>query len=136
MSWGEGTLNWAELRDLVDALPEDSATRAAAAGDTEGRRWSQQTYLLASTTNLLQMAVRILWTAHLKGNPPDLQAVEPPSLEADEQHNELAEARDARNRAVLERMRPQTDPADAAQKQTEIDHWLHRIRELETAEQQ
>jgi len=129
-------MNWAELRDLVDALPEDSATRAAATGDKEGRRWSQETYLQASMTNLLQMAVRILWTAHLKGNPPDLQAVEPPPLEADEQRNELAEAKEARNKAVLESLAPQRGPVDAAAQKAEIDQWMTRIRELEAAQPQ
>ncbi|WP_329376027.1 hypothetical protein [Streptomyces sp. NBC_01483] len=134
MSWGEGSMNWAELRDLVDALPEDSATRAAAAGDVEGRRWSQQTFLLATQANLLQMAVRILWTAHLKGSPPDMPPVEPPKLE-DEQHDELAEARAARNEALLDSFRPQQAPADTAQRKADVDHWLSKIRELEAARQ-
>src|SRR5690606_23379614 len=51
MSWGEGSMNWAELRDLVTALPEDSATKAALAGDVEGRRWDSATFLAAAQYN-------------------------------------------------------------------------------------
>ena len=135
MSWGEGSMNWAELRTLVDALPEDSATRAAEAGDVDGARWSQATYIGASSYNALLLLVRILWKAHLQGDPPDLQTIQPPVMEGDERSQELAEAIDARNRAVLERMRPSTTPADEAAKQAEIDHWLNKIRELDEAKQ-
>lgn len=66
MSWGEGSMNWAELRDLVEHLPEDSATKAATAGDVEGRRWTQSTYLQAAQYNALLLMIRVLWAAHLK----------------------------------------------------------------------
>lgn len=128
-------MNWAELRDLVDALPEDSATRAAEAGDRDGARWTQSTYIGASSYNALLLLVRILWKAHLQGDPPDLQTIQPPVMDGDERSQELAEAIDARNRAVLERMRPSTTPADEAAKQAEIDHWLNKIRELDEAKQ-
>jgi hypothetical protein len=124
-------MTWSELRDLVTALPEDSATKAAAAGDKDGYRWSQQTYLHATTVNLLQLIAQTLWRAHLKGDPPQMTAVEPPKLAADEQRDQLAEARNARNRAVLERLAPQQGPVDRAAQQAEIDQWMARIRELE-----
>ncbi|MGW2724798.1 hypothetical protein [Streptomyces sp. NPDC001492] len=126
-------MTWSELRDLVNALPEDSATKAAAAGDTDGYRWSQQTYLSATTVNLLQLIAQTLWKAHLKGDPPAMTAVEPPKLAADEQREALTEARNARNRAVLERLAPQQVPVDTAKQQAEIDQWMARIRELEAA---
>ncbi|SCD77488.1 hypothetical protein GA0115253_101704, partial [Streptomyces sp. Termitarium-T10T-6] len=63
MSWGEGSMNWAELRDLVQHLPEDSATKAAAAGDVDGRRWTQNTYLHAAQYNALLLMIRVLWAA-------------------------------------------------------------------------
>lgn len=135
MSWGEGSMTWAELRDLVKALPEDSATKAATAGDTEGARWRQDTYIGASTYNALLLIARILWTAHLKGDPPDMDAIQPPPLEGDEQAGQLSEAIDARNRAVLERLRPQAGPGDEAARQADVDHWLSKIRELEAARQ-
>jgi hypothetical protein len=131
MSWGEGTMTWSELRDLVIALPEDSATKAAAAGDTQGHRWSQTTYMQATITNLLQLLAQIQWKAHLKGDPPAMSPVEPPKLAADRQRDELTEARNARNRAVLESLAPQKAPADTAAQRAEIDQWMARIRELE-----
>ena len=136
MSWGVGTLNWAELRDLVHALPEDSATKAAAAGDRDGYRWSQQTYLAATTVNLLQLMAQTLWKAHLKGDPPQMTPVEPPKLTADEQRDQLTEARNAHNMAVLKSLAPQKGPVDTAKQQAEIDEWMARIRELEAAKNQ
>jgi hypothetical protein len=124
-------MTWAELRDLVNALPEDSATKAAATGDRDGYRWSQQTYLAATTVNLLQLIAQTLWKAHLKGDPPQMTAVAPPKLAADEERDQLAEARNARNRAVLERLAPQHGPVDRAAQQAEIDQWMARIRELQ-----
>ncbi|MFJ6566650.1 hypothetical protein ACIQNU_04470 [Streptomyces sp. NPDC091292] len=128
MSWGEGSMNWAELRDLVDALPEDSATKAAASGDMEGRRWTQQTYIGAAQYNALIMLVRILWTAHLKGQPPDLDVIQPPRLAADDTRAELEAAGRGYSEAVLNQYSPGTTPPD----QAEIDHWAAKIRELET----
>lgn len=78
-------MTWAELRDLLEALPADSATKAAAAGDTEGRRWNTSTYLQAAQYSALQMVVRILWAAHLEGSPPAMEPIETPRLEAAEQ---------------------------------------------------
>ncbi|MFR9794225.1 hypothetical protein ACL07V_37320 [Streptomyces sp. MB22_4] len=129
-------MTWSELRDLVVALPEDSATKAAAAGDREGRRWSQSTYMQATEVNLLQLMAQILWKAHLKGEPPQMSPVDPPKLAADEGRDALAEARAARNRAVLESLAPNQASEDAAHKQAEIDAWLDRIRELEEQKQQ
>jgi len=128
-------MNWAELRDLVQALPEDSATKAAYAGDKDGSRWSQNTYLHATTVNLLQLIAGTLWKAHLKGEPPEMKPVEPPKLAADEERDALAEARAARNRAFLDSMRPQQAPVAAAAKQAEVDQWMTRIRELEALKQ-
>lgn len=135
MSWGEGSMTWSELRDLVVALPEDSATKAAAAGDRDGYRWSQTTYMQATEVNLLQLIAQTLWKAHLKGEPPQMTPVEPPKLAVDEQRQQLAAAKEARNRAVLDRLAPQRGPVDAVQQQAEIDEWMSRIRQLETAQQ-
>jgi hypothetical protein len=129
-------MNWAELRDLVTALPEDSATKAAYAGDENGQRWSQNTYMHAITVNLLQLIAQTLWKAHLKGDPPAMSPVEPPKLAADAERDELAAARDARNQAVLDSFAPQRTAEDAAKKQAEIDEWMARIRELEAIREQ
>lgn len=135
MSWGEGSMTWSELRDLVIALPEDSATKAAAAGDQAGHRWNQTTYMQATEVNLLQLMAQILWKAHLKGEPPAMSPVEPPKLATDEARDALSEARSARNRAVLDSLAPRQAPEGAAQKQAEIDLWLSRIRDLEAHKQ-
>lgn len=130
MSWGEGSMNWAELRDLVDALPEDSATRAAEVGDEEQRRWTAATYLAAAQYNALIMLVRILWAAHLKGNPPEMSSVEPPRITPqgadDEQEAEAQRA----SEDYLNQFSPSGPRSDPA----EIDLWQSRIRELEAAQ--
>lgn len=129
MSWGEGSMNWAELRDLVEHLPEDSATKAAAAGDVDGRRWTQNTYIQAAHYNALLLMIRILWAAHLKGEPPDMPPVESPATEVDEQQAELEAAGAAYSEALLNQYSPGTTQTD----QAEVDHWERKIRELEAA---
>ncbi|MFF3094136.1 hypothetical protein [Streptomyces cyaneofuscatus] len=130
MSWGEGSMNWAELRDLVEHLPEDSATKAAAAGDVDGRRWTQGTYLQAAQYNALLLMIRVLWAAHLKGEPPDMPPVESPATEADEKQAELEAAGVAYSEAVLNQFSPGTTQVNPA----EVDHWERKIRELEAAQ--
>ncbi|MBH0241940.1 hypothetical protein ACFU67_13060 [Streptomyces rhizosphaericola] len=129
MSWGEGSMNWAELRDLVEHLPEDSATKAATAGDVDGRRWTQGTYLQAATYNAVLLMIRVLWAAHLKGEPPDMPPVESPTTEADERQAELEAAAVAYSEALLNQYSPGTTQTD----QAEIDYWEQKLRELEPA---
>lgn len=129
MSWGEGSMNWAELRDLVQALPEDSATKAALAGDIEGRRWASSTYLMAAQYNLLQLVARILWTAHLKGRPPQMEPVEPPRLESHDVDEDVKAAADRRAEAYLDTFSPTRTEQDEA----EIEELQDAIRELEAA---
>lgn len=129
MSWGEGSMNWAELRDLIEHLPEDSATKAATAGDVDGRRWTQGTYLQAATYNALLLMIRVLWAAHLKGEPPDMPPVESPTTEADERQAELDAAAVAYSEALLNQYSPGTTQTD----QAEIDYWEQKLRELEPA---
>lgn len=132
MSWGEGSMNWAELRDLVDALPEDSATKAAEMGDLDGRRWNSATYLAAAQYNTLLMVARILWTAHLKGQPPEMQPIQAPHLEAHDTTDEAETEARQRSEEYLNSFSPgttaQSDPS-------EIELWHSRIRELEAAQQ-
>ncbi|MET8113818.1 hypothetical protein [Streptomyces prasinus] len=123
-------MNWAELRDLVTALPEDSATKAALAGDIEGRRWDSATFLAAAQYNALLMITRILWTAHLKGKPPELEPIQPPALEA----NEVDDAERAEAQQYAEQYLNSFSPATVREDdQAEIDEWRARIAELETA---
>ena len=131
MSWGEGSMNWAELRDLVTALPEDSATKAALAGDTEGRRWDSATFLAAAQYNALLMLVRILWTAHLKGRPPEMEPIHPPVLEAHEVDDEAKAQAQQRAEQYLDSFSP---AAAREEDQAEVDHWRARLAELETAQ--
>lgn len=131
MSWGEGSMTWAELRDLTDALPEDSATKAAMAGDIDGRRWSQDTYALASIYNATLMTIRVLWAAHLKGAPPDMQAIHPPRLEADVAAAERQAEQDARAMAYIDRYAPARPEQDAA----EIARLEQQIRDLDQVAQ-
>jgi hypothetical protein len=99
-------MSWTELRDFVDALPEDSATKAALAGDREGRRWSQESYLLAFIANLLGLLIRIQWAAgRLKGKAPDLPTVSGPDL--DRPPNETTGQR-AQLLAQMARYRPRS----------------------------
>lgn len=129
MSWGEGSMNWAELRDLVEALPEDSATKAAIAGDSEARRWTSSTYLMAANYNALLMLLRIQWTAHLKGKPPEMEPVQPPRLDA---HDAEDADREAATQ-LAEQWLDSYSPGTRQQEQAELDEWRARIAELEAA---
>ncbi|MFL3869257.1 hypothetical protein LT966_21900 [Streptomyces griseobrunneus] len=122
-------MNWAELRDLIEHLPEDSATKAATAGDVDGRRWTQGTYLQAATYNAVLLMIRVLWAAHLKGEPPDMPPVESPTTEADERQAELEAAAVAYSEALLNQYSPGNTQTD----QAEIDYWEQKLRELEPA---
>jgi hypothetical protein len=133
MDWGEGSMNWAELRDLVQALPADSVTKAALAGDVDGRRWTQTDYGTAAMYNVLLVIVRILWTAHLKGNPPTMRPIDPPRTEEDAAAEEARAAKAARNAALLEQMRPQQSKT-AEQRAAETAEWLAKVRALEAAQ--
>lgn len=122
-------MSWAELRDLVDALPEDSATKAAVAGDVEGRRWSTATYLQAAQYNALIMLTRLAWAGwQLKGTAPELKPVPPPRLAEDEAVVLAKAAKEAKAREYLDRMSPRREqPEDAAA----VEEWKARIRALQ-----
>lgn len=129
LSWGEGSMSWAELRDLVDAFPEDSATKAAVAGDVEGRRWSQATYLQAAQYNALILLIRLAWTGwQFKGTPPDLKAADPPHLVEDEEVAAARSAKAARVRAVLDSLSPASAPVVEP---VGVEEWRARIAALE-----
>ncbi|MFI9598939.1 hypothetical protein ACIHCX_03490 [Streptomyces sp. NPDC052043] len=124
-------MNWAELRDLVVALPEDSATKAALAGDIDGRRWNSGTYLQAGIYNVLLMAVRILWAAgQLKGRPPEMDPIEAPRLERLEADDEAQAVAQQRAEVYLDSFSPGRREQDEA----DVELWQARLRELETAQ--
>lgn len=94
-------MSWAELRDLVDALPSDSATKAALAGDRDGHRWSRESHLLALVANLLMLLVKVQWVAgRLSGKAPDLPGVSGPEL-----HRPPSEADSHRTRLLAQMAR-------------------------------
>ncbi|MFS4103756.1 hypothetical protein [Streptomyces sp. PD-S100-1] len=121
-------MNWAELRDLVVALPEDSATKAALAGDMDGRRWTAATFLGAAQYNALLILIRILWAAHLKGHPPEMEPVDPPRMDAAEADDEARAAAQQRTEAYLDSFSPGRAHTD----QAEIEDLQAKIRELDT----
>jgi hypothetical protein len=73
-------MSWLELLEFVEALPADSATSAALAGDTKGRRWTDRDWMAAYQANLLQMLIRIQWAAGGIKGTPDLHTVPVPEL--------------------------------------------------------
>lgn len=94
-------MSWLELLEFVEGLPRDSATKAAMAGDREGRRWSEQNYLLATLVNLMMLLIRIQWVAgRLKGSAPDMKPVDSPDLSQDS-----SEAKSRRSRLLREMAR-------------------------------
>lgn len=101
-------MSWLELLCFVEGLPEDSATKAALAGDIKGRRWTHLDWMAAYQANLLQLLIRIQWAASgIKGSP-DLQPVDLPELERP------PDPADQRRAALLQEMaqrRPKTRTA-------------------------
>lgn len=132
MSTGEGSMNWAELRDLVVALPEDSATKAAISGDVDGRRWDSATFIGAASYNVLLMVLRVLWTAHLKGHPPQMEPIEAPRLE----EHDIDEAAKAAAQQRAEDYLDSFSPGRTQHDQADVEQWQARLRELEAAQTQ
>jgi hypothetical protein len=100
-------MSWLELLSFVEALPEDSATKAALAGDTQGRRWTDRDWMAAYTTSLLQILIRIQWAGHgIKGSP-DLRPVDVPTLDRPPSEEDLRRAeRREQQLQQLARLRP------------------------------
>lgn len=95
-------MSWTELLCFVEGLPADSATRAALAGDTEGRRWADRDWMAAYTASLLQILIRIQWAGHgIKGSP-DLRPVDVPTLERPPSDDDVR--REERRQQLLRRM--------------------------------
>jgi hypothetical protein len=107
-------MSWLELLEFVESLPADSATKAALAGDREGRRWTQQDHLLAYLVNLVILLIRVQWVAgRLQGKAPDLQVVEGPELESEPSEKDAQRARMLQEMA-RHRPRSPSDPPDLA----------------------
>jgi hypothetical protein len=100
-------MSWLELLCLVEGLPDDSATKAALAGDTAGRRWTDRDWMAAYTANLLQILIRIQWAGHgIKGSP-DLRPVDVPTLDRPPSDEDLRRAeRREQQLQQLARLRP------------------------------
>ncbi|MGW3305881.1 hypothetical protein ACWDG9_04750 [Streptomyces sp. NPDC001073] len=96
-------MSWLELWEFVQALPYDSMTRSAMAGDHARRRWTEAEYMQASQLSLLQHVIQVLWAAHLEGKPPKVTPWSLPDLRTPEQiaEDEIRKARRARYHAAM-----------------------------------
>lgn len=75
-----GKIPLIELAAYYGWLPENSATKAAQAGDTQGRRWSEAEWLAAAQVTYLQTVLQVLWVGlRIKGSPPKVTPVKTPS---------------------------------------------------------
>lgn len=115
-----GSMSWLELWEFFQALPFDSMTRSALAGDHAHRRWSESDYMLREVLSLLQFQSRIAWVGHqLKDKPPDLHLWDMPDLRSPEEaeaEQELAAARAERARKFREATRPGGGDTEYARK--------------------
>ncbi|MDX3712729.1 hypothetical protein PV733_28080 [Streptomyces europaeiscabiei] len=119
-------MSWLELWEFVEALPYDSMTRSALAGDHTRRRWTEQHYMQASSLSLQQQIIQVLWAAHLEGKPPQVTPWTLPDLCTPEQLAE-DEARQARQEAIRARFHAATRPG--AQQDPEYARRLAQARE-------
>ncbi|MFV2172345.1 hypothetical protein ACFHW2_11815 [Actinomadura sp. LOL_016] len=79
MGWQAGEVPLIELAAYYEWLPEESATKAAQAGDSAGRRWSEADWMRAANLTYLQTLIKVAWVGHrLKGNAPDYKPVSTP----------------------------------------------------------
>jgi hypothetical protein len=105
-------MSWLELWEFVEALPYDSMTRSALAGDHTRRRWTEAEYMQASSLSLMQHMIQVMWAAHLEGRPPNVVPWTLPDLRTPEQLAE-DEARKARQATIQARYREATRPGAA-----------------------
>lgn len=111
-------MSWLELLEFVQALPEDSATKAALRGHGN-RRWNEQHYMLARLINQLGLLINVQWAAgQIEGKAPDLPPLILPGEEPD------PEAAAARSEQVADLAKYRPAPPEAPQ----VD-----LRELEAA---
>lgn len=102
-------MSWLELKLLVDWLPQDSRTKAALAGDTADRRWSEDRWMQATQISLLQALFRLLWiTGHMQGDPPEMKPPNVPEL-VDEAAEEQEIAVKRQGLEYLQRLKPQAN---------------------------
>ncbi|GAA5078572.1 hypothetical protein [Streptomyces similanensis] len=107
-------MSWLELWEFVQALPYDSMTGSAMAGDHTRRRWTEMHYMQASALSLMQYMTQVLWAGQgLEGKPPKLVPWTLPDLRTPEQLAE-DEAREARQAAIRTRFYEATRPGAAA----------------------
>ncbi|GDY74115.1 hypothetical protein SAV31267_036000 [Streptomyces avermitilis] len=72
-------MSWLELWEFVLALPYDSMTKSAMAGDHGRRRWTESDYMLRELLAVAQFQARIAWAGHhIEGKVPDLPLWEEP----------------------------------------------------------
>lgn len=106
-------MSWLELWEFVQALPYDSMTRSAMAGDHTRRRWTEMHYMQASALSLMQFMTQVMWVGQgLEGKPPKPTPWTLPDLRTPEQLAE-DEARKARKAALWAQYRAATRPGAA-----------------------
>ncbi|BAC73221.1 hypothetical protein AQJ43_23775 [Streptomyces avermitilis] len=113
-------MSWLELWEFVLALPYDSMTKSAMAGDHGRRRWTESDYMLRELLAVAQFQARIAWAGHhIEGKVPDLPLWEEPDRRSPEQieaDRELAVARAERARKYHEATKPGSQDTEYAKK--------------------
>ncbi|MET9848866.1 hypothetical protein [Streptomyces ossamyceticus] len=99
-------MTWLELWEFVEALPYDSMTRSALAGDRTRRRWTEAEYMQAHGLTLMQHMIQVMWAAHLEGKPPKVIPWSLPDLRSPEQVAKDEDRKQARRRRYFEATRP------------------------------
>lgn len=79
IQWRKGKIPLIELAAYYQWLPEESATKAAQAGDKAARRWSEQDWMVALQVTYTRLMLQVLWIGlRLKGSPPKTAPVKTP----------------------------------------------------------
>jgi hypothetical protein len=108
-------MSWLELWEFYQALPYDSMTRSAQAGDHGHRRWTETEYLLVDLGSRLNIISQILWAGNIKGKPPEFPLYGMPDLRSWEQI-EAEIAASTRARRYHEAMKPGNTNTEYAKK--------------------
>lgn len=114
MEWRAGRIPLIELAAYYGWLPDESATKAAQAGDQAGRRWSEREWMAAAQITYLQTLYQILWVGlRLKGRPPKPGPVKTPAYARPEStgHEQQRAAEHLARVAQLRKYSPTHHPA-------------------------
>jgi hypothetical protein len=127
---GDGSMSWSRLWDFIEALPYDSMTRSALAGDRTRRRWTEMHYMQASALSYMQFMTQVMWAGQgLNGKPPKFMPWSLPDLRTPEQIAE-DEAHAQRAAKFLASVRP---PAPDPEIERRLREAVERRRAAEQA---